>query len=154
MWVVTATGSRTEVGMIARAVTETESAKPLLLLRMEDFSQKIGIAVVAASGVMSAVALLQGIAPVEVFFLAIALIVSAIPEGLPVAVTVALSIASTRMAKRNVIVRSLSAVESLGSCTTIATDKTGTLTVNQQTAKIVVLPSGSYFESQEKVIFL
>ncbi|MCO5381436.1 MAG: HAD-IC family P-type ATPase [Methanosarcina barkeri] len=144
--VVTATGSRTEVGMIARAVTETESAKPLLLLRMEDFSQKIGIAVVAASGVMSAVALLQGIAPVEVFFLAIALIVSAIPEGLPVAVTVALSIASTRMAKRNVIVRSLSAVESLGSCTTIATDKTGTLTVNQQTAKIVVLPSGSYFE--------
>ena len=97
---VTATGSRTEVGMIARAVTETESAKPPLLIRMEDFSHKIGIAVVAASGVMSAVALSQGIAPVEVFFLAIALIVSAIPEGLPVAVTVALSIASTRMAKQ------------------------------------------------------
>ncbi|MFZ2497914.1 cation-translocating P-type ATPase [Methanosarcina sp.] len=144
--VVTATGSRTEVGMIARAVTETESAKSPLLLRMEDFSQKIGIAVVAVSGLMSAVALLQGIAPVEVFFLAIALIVSAIPEGLPVGVTVALSIASTRMAKRNVIVRRLSAVESLGSCTTIATDKTGTLTVNQQTAKIVVLPPGNHFE--------
>ncbi len=143
---VTATGSRTEVGMIARAVTETESAKPPLLIRMEDFSQKIGIAVVAASGVMSAVALSQGIAPVEVFFLAIALIVSAIPEGLPVAVTVALSIASTRMAKRNVIVRRLSAVESLGSCTTIATDKTGTLTVNQQTARRVVLPPGDLFE--------
>lgn len=143
---VTATGSRTEVGMIARAVTETESAKPPLLIRMEDFSHKIGIAVIAASVVMSAVALSQGIAPVEVFFLAIALIVSAIPEGLPVGVTVALSIASTRMAKRNVIVRSLSAVESLGSCTTIATDKTGTLTVNQQTAKTVVLPSGDRFE--------
>lgn len=71
---------------------------------------------------------------------------SAIPEGLPVGVTVALSIASTRMAKRNVIVGSLSAVESLGSCTTIATDKTGTLTVNQQTAKVVVLPSGDDFE--------
>jgi magnesium-transporting ATPase (P-type) len=128
--VVTATGNRTEVGMIARAVTETESAKPPLLIRMEDFAHKVGILVIAASGVMSAVALLQGIAPVEVFFLAIALIVSAIPEGLPVGVTVALSIASTRMAKRNVIVRRLSAVESLGSCTTIATDKTGTLTVN------------------------
>ena len=51
--VVTATGSRTEVGMIARAVTETESAKPPLLLRMEDFSRKIGIAVVAASGVLA-----------------------------------------------------------------------------------------------------
>ncbi|MGB9938824.1 cation-translocating P-type ATPase [Methanosarcina sp.] len=144
--VVTATGNRTEVGMIARAVTETEPAKPPLLIRMEDFSQKIGILVIAASLLMSAVALLQGIAPVEVFFLAIALIVSAIPEGLPVGVTVALSIASTRMAKRNVIVRRLSAVESLGSCTTIATDKTGTLTVNQQTAKIILLPPGDYFE--------
>lgn len=144
--VVTATGNRTEVGTIARAVTETESAKPPLLIRMEDFAQKVGILVIAASGVMSAVALLQGIAPVEVFFLAIALIVSAIPEGLPVGVTVALSIASTRMAKRNVIVRRLSAVESLGSCTTIATDKTGTLTVNQQTAKMVSLPIGDNFE--------
>jgi len=144
--VVTATGSRTEVGRIARAVTETVSAKPPLLIRMEDFSRKIGILVIAASGVMSAVALSQGTAPIEVFFLAVALVVSAIPEGLPVGVTVALSIASTRMARRNVIVRRLSAVESLGSCTTIATDKTGTLTVNQQTARMVLLPPGDYFE--------
>lgn len=144
--VVIATGSRTEVGMIARAVTETESAKPPLLIRMEGFAQKIGIAVIVASSVMSAIALLQGTAPIEVFFLAVALIVSAIPEGLPVGVTVALSIASTRMARRNVIVRRLSAVESLGSCTTIATDKTGTLTVNQQTARMVLLPPGDYFE--------
>lgn len=144
--VVTATGNRTEVGMIARAVTEAEAAKPPLLIRMEDFAQKTGILVIAASLVMSAIALAQGVAPVEVFFLAIALIVSAIPEGLPVGVTVALSIASTRMAKRHVIVRRLSAVESLGSCTTIATDKTGTLTVNQQTAKIVLLPPGDSFE--------
>ncbi|RXA18999.1 HAD family hydrolase [Methanosarcina sp. MSH10X1] len=144
--VVTATGNRTEVGMIARAVTEAEAAKPPLLIRMEDFAQKVGILVIAASFVMSAIALAQGIAPIEVFFLAIALIVSAIPEGLPVGVTVALSIASTRMAKRHVIVRRLSAVESLGSCTTIATDKTGTLTVNQQTAKVVLLPPGESFE--------
>jgi magnesium-transporting ATPase (P-type) len=144
--VVTATGNRTEVGKIARAVTEAEAAKPPLLIRMEDFAQKIGILVIAASLVVSAVALAQGVAPIEVFFLAIALIVSAIPEGLPVGVTVALSIASTRMAKRNVIVRRLSAVESLGSCTTIATDKTGTLTVNQQTAKVVLLPPEDSFE--------
>jgi magnesium-transporting ATPase (P-type) len=144
--VVTATGIRTEVGKIARAVTETVSAKPPLLIRMEDFAQKIGILVIAASGVVSAIAISQGTAPVEVFFLAVALVVSAIPEGLPVGVTVALSIASTRMAKRNVIVRTLSAVESLGSCTTIATDKTGTLTVNQQTTRMVMLPPGDYFE--------
>ena len=65
--VVTATGSRTEVGMIARAVTETVSAKPPLLIRMEEFAQKIGIIVIAASAVMSAVALSQGTAPIEVF---------------------------------------------------------------------------------------
>lgn len=145
--VVTATGTRTEVGKIARAVTETVSAKPPLLIRMEEFARKVGIAVIAASAVMSAVALSQGTAPIEVFFLAVALVVSAIPEGLPVGVTVALSIASTRMARRNVIVRKLSAVESLGSCTTIATDKTGTLTVNQQTARMILLPPGEYFEA-------
>ena len=144
--VVAGTGSRTEVGKIARAVSGTEAAKPPLLIRMEDFSRKIGILVVAASMVVAVVALSQGSPPIEVFFLAVALVVSAIPEGLPVAITVALSIAASRMAKRNVIVRKLAAVESLGSCTTIATDKTGTLTVNQQTARILVLPSGERVE--------
>src|SRR6185295_10670010 len=70
----------------------------------------------------------------------IALAISVIPEGLPVAVTVALSIAARRMARRNVVVRHLPAVEGLGACTVIATDKTGTLTVNQLTAKRVWLP--------------
>ncbi|HRU39718.1 MAG TPA: HAD-IC family P-type ATPase, partial [Candidatus Goldiibacteriota bacterium] len=78
----------------------------------------------------------------EVFFLVLALAVSSIPEGLPVALTVALSVATQRMSKRNVIVRKLTAVESLGSCTFIASDKTGTLTVNQQTIQELLLPSG------------
>ena len=68
---------------------------------------------------------------VQVFFLAVALAVSAVPEGLPVAITVALSIASGRMAARHVIVRALPAVEGLGACTMIASDKTGTLTCNE-----------------------
>jgi len=145
--IVTGTATRTEVGMIAEAVAGTESAKPPLIIRMEAFSQKVGILIVSASIVMAAVALSRGTPPIEVFFLAVALVVSAIPEGLPVAITVALSIAASRMARRNVIVRKLAAVESLGSCTTIATDKTGTLTVNQQTARVIFIPQGSYAEA-------
>lgn len=65
----------------------------------------------------------------------VALSVSAMPEGLPLALTMALTIGSNKMSKRNVICKKLTAVESLGSCTVIASDKTGTLTVNEQTAK-------------------
>ncbi|HPS21833.1 MAG TPA: HAD-IC family P-type ATPase [Methanoregulaceae archaeon] len=140
--VVIGTGTRTEVGKIASAVSETEQAKPPLLIRMEDFSRKVGVLIITAAVAVAGIALYQGTPPVDVFFLAVALVVSAIPEGLPVAITVALSIAASRMAKRHVIVRKLAAVESLGSCTLIATDKTGTLTVNQQTARIIALPSG------------
>ncbi len=142
MGVVTATGIRSEVGAIAHTVAATTAAKPPLLVRMEKFSLQIGILVLAASCLMAGVALLKGTPFTEVFFLAVALAVSAIPEGLPVAITVALSIGASRMAQRNVIVRRLAAVESLGSCTMIATDKTGTLTVNQQTVTRVMLPSG------------
>jgi Ca2+-transporting ATPase len=143
--IVTATGMRSEVGSIAEAVAVTEAAKPPLITRMEQFSLRIGLLVVGASALMAAVSLYHGAPLVEVFFLAVALAVSAIPEGLPVAITVALSIGASRMAERNVIIRRLAAVESLGSCTLIATDKTGTLTVNQQTVTRVILPSGSEF---------
>ncbi|MCT8336244.1 HAD-IC family P-type ATPase [Methanoculleus sp. Afa-1] len=140
--IVVATGQHTEIGQIAETVTTSETGKPPLVLRMEDFSRKISIAVLAATGLLAIIVLGQGVPPLEVFFLAVALAVSAIPEGLPVALTVALSIATSRMAGRNVIVRFLAAVESLGSCTLIASDKTGTLTVNQQTARVVLLPTG------------
>jgi P-type E1-E2 ATPase len=99
---------------------------------MEKFARQISIIVLVACLLLAAVALGKGMPSLQVFFLAVALAVAAIPEGLPVAMTVALSIASTRMARRNVIVRKLSAVEGLGSCTFIATDKTGTLTINKQ----------------------
>ncbi|MDY0109985.1 MAG: HAD-IC family P-type ATPase [Candidatus Krumholzibacteria bacterium] len=142
---VVATGPETEVGKIARSVTEGESSKPPLLIRMERFAHQISFIVLGASAALAAIAISQGIPWLEVFFLAVALAVSAIPEGLPVALTVALSIATSRMARRKVIVRKLTAVESLGSCQIIASDKTGTLTVNQQTVKQVRLPSGEDF---------
>lgn len=142
MGVVVATGAATEVGKIAKTVSETSAAKPPLVIRMERFARKISYVVLGACLLLLIFALLRNIPFSEVFFLAVALAVSAIPEGLPIALTVALSVASARMAKRHVVVRRLAAVESLGSCTLIASDKTGTLTVNQQTAKSIVLPTG------------
>lgn len=130
--VVVATGLRTEVGKIAAGLSQTTTAKPPLLLRMERFAHQISLAVLVACILLGGIGLSRGMPLSEVFFLAVALAVSAIPEGLPVAITVALSIATARMAKRNVVVRRLTAVEGLGSCTFIASDKTGTLTLNQQ----------------------
>ncbi len=139
---VSATGRSTEVGAIAAQVTSGTVVKTPLVQRMERFSRQISVAVLVACAALIGLGLSTGMPIVEVFFLAVALAVSAIPEGLPVAVTVTLSIAATRMAKRNVIVRRLTAVEGLGSCTMIASDKTGTLTVNQQTARSIAIPSG------------
>jgi magnesium-transporting ATPase (P-type) len=143
--VVIATGLSTELGQIARAVTETELTKPPLVIRMERFARQISYIVLGFVALLALISLTRGAPYIEVFFMAVALAVSAIPEGLPVAMTVALSIATTRMARRNVIVRKLTAVEALGSCTCIASDKTGTLTVNKQTAKVIGLPGGQLF---------
>jgi P-type Ca2+ transporter type 2C len=144
--VVVATGPRTEVGRIAETVTAADSTKAPLIIRMEVFAHQISYAVLAASVLLAVVAASRGMAWLDVFFLVVALAVSAIPEGLPVAMTVALSIATSRMAARNVIVRRLTAVEGLGSCTCIASDKTGTLTVNRQTVRALALPDGTRVE--------
>ncbi|MFZ4628966.1 MAG: cation-translocating P-type ATPase [Blastocatellia bacterium] len=143
--VVVATGIGTELGKIAQSVTQAETTKPPLVLRMEVFARQISLAVVGACILLGFVALWRGMPVSDVFFFAVALAVSAIPEGLPVAITVALSIATNRMAKRHVIVRKLTAVEGLGSCTFIASDKTGTLTVNRQTVRVISLPGGERF---------
>lgn len=143
--VVIATGLRTELGQIAKAVTLAETTKPPLLIRMEGFARQISYVALGFIGVLAAISITKGLSYAEVFFMAVALAVSAIPEGLPVAMTVALSIATTRMARRQVIVRKLTAVEALGSCTCIASDKTGTLTVNKQTVKVVGLPGGKIY---------
>ncbi|MFA5644482.1 MAG: HAD-IC family P-type ATPase [Patescibacteria group bacterium] len=140
--IVVAVGLKTEVGKIAEIVTAGQKVKPPLIIRMESFSQKISLAVLGLCLVLALMAISSGFSPKETFFLVVALAVSVIPEGLPVVLTVVLSVATTRMSKRNVIVRKLNAVEGLGSCTMIASDKTGTLTVNQQTAKLIYLPSG------------
>jgi len=142
---VVCTGADTQVGKISQDVTQSASAKPPLVQRMEKFIKQISIFIIAISVILAIILRIQGMDLTAIFFFVVALAVSAIPEGLPVAMTVALSIATSRMAKRNVIVRKLTSVESLGSCTVIASDKTGTLTVNEQTAKIILLPDGTRF---------
>jgi magnesium-transporting ATPase (P-type) len=140
--VVVSTALHTELGRIAADVLFKPSPRAPLQERMDRFTRLVAIFVGIAALMMFAVAVMRGTPFAEVFLLAVALAVSVIPEGLPVALTVALAIGMRRMARRNVIVRRLVAVESLGSCTFIATDKTGTLTVNQLTARCIALPDG------------
>jgi magnesium-transporting ATPase (P-type) len=138
--VVIATGLHTEIGKIARSLTEGETVQTPLLERMERFARVVSLVVLVASALLGVIGWYRGMDMFEILFIAVAMAVSAIPEGLPIAMTVALSIGSQRMAKRNVIVRKLSAVEGLGSCTYILSDKTGTLTVDQQTVRKIYLP--------------
>ena len=145
--IVVTTGTATAVGQLALDMMATVGSKPPLLKRMERFSQVIALGVVvAAIGIALLGIVKHGYGLVEMFMFAVALAVSAIPEGLPVALTVALAIATHRMAQRGVIVRRLPAVEGLGSCTLIASDKTGTLTCNELTVRQICLPNGDEFE--------
>jgi len=140
---VVATGAATVIGGLALSMSATLRGKPPLVTRMERFSRVIAVAILAAAVLVGAVGVLvhgQGVG--QMFVFGVALAVSAIPEGLPVALTIALAIAARRMAGRDAIVRRLPAVEGLGSCTLIASDKTGTLTCNELTVRELWLADG------------
>lgn len=139
MGVVTATGVHSELGKIAKDVLQRDKTKPPLLIRMEKFTWRLTIIMALITLIIAAIVLYQGMPLIDVFLLSVALAVSTIPEGLPVAITIALAISTRRMAKRHVIARNLVAVEALGSCTYIATDKTGTLTRNEISVDNIVL---------------
>lgn len=143
--IVTGTAQHTEIGRIADSLRTTEAEKPPLEKRMESFSRRISIIVVFVCIALGVIGYFEGIPTREIFFLMVAVGVSAIPEGLPVALTVALSIGTRRMARRHVIVRRLPAVEGLGSCTLIASDKTGTLTMDQQSVQKLYMPDGTFY---------
>ncbi|MEL6248177.1 MAG: HAD-IC family P-type ATPase [Cyanobacteria bacterium J06627_15] len=145
--VVVATGAATTVGQLALDMMSAAGGQPPLLKRMEQFSRVVALSVVVAAIGIALLGIWQhGYSWVEMFLFSVALAVSAIPEGLPVALTVALAVTTRRMAKRGVIVRRLPAVEGLGSCTLIASDKTGTLTCNELTVRQICLPNGDRFE--------
>ena len=156
--IVVGIGLATEIGKIADSINNTEEEKSPLTIRVEKLSQQISILVLIVAILIAVLLIMKDVPYNEIFLSVIALAVSAMPEGLPLALTMALTIASNKMAKKNVIVRKLKSAESLGSCTVIASDKTGTLTVNEQTAKRIVLPnnveyniSGTGFSFEGKV---
>jgi Ca2+-transporting ATPase len=143
--VVIATGMRTEMGRIAGLLKETPDESTPLQRELDRTARILGFVVIAIAIVMIVTIVLvedvRGAALFDVLILGVALAVAAVPEGLPAVVTAVLSIGVQRMARRNAIVRHLAAVETLGSASVIASDKTGTLTKNEMTVRVVVTAS-------------
>ncbi|MBI4146904.1 calcium-translocating P-type ATPase, SERCA-type [Candidatus Woesearchaeota archaeon] len=134
--VVVGTGMQTEMGKIAALIQEAAPSETPLQQQLSRLSVNIGIGVVCLAVVIFVVGVLRTDQPATVWLLtAIALAVAAIPEGLPAVVTVGLSVGVQRMARKNALVRYLPSAETLGACTVICSDKTGTLTKNEMTVR-------------------
>jgi Ca2+-transporting ATPase len=127
----------TEMGRIAKLIKEADHEPTPLQKKLASLSKLLGIIVILIAIVIFTAGVIYGLPAFEMFLAAVALAVAAIPEGLPAVVTVALAVGVQRMAKRNALVRKLPSVETLGACTVICSDKTGTLTHNQMTVKHV-----------------
>lgn len=133
--IVTEIGMNTELGKIAHAISGIDSEKTPLQKKMSEISKMLSIIVIVIAIVMFAVGVIEGRPIDDVFMLAVALAVAAIPEGLAAVITITLAIGVQKMAKEKSIIRKLSAVEALGSTEVICSDKTGTLTQNKMTVR-------------------
>ncbi|MFM7423472.1 MAG: cation-transporting P-type ATPase [Elainella sp.] len=142
--VVVATGNSTEAGQISQSLDNSHSLSTPLTRKFAKFSQTLLYVILSLASLTFFVGLGQGRSWVEMFEAAVALAVSAIPEGLPAVVTVTLAIGVNRMARRNAIIRKLPAVETLGGATVICSDKTGTLTENQMTVQAIYAAGQRY----------
>jgi len=142
--VVVATGTLTEVGQISQSLDRSHSLSTPLRRKFAKFSQTLLYIILSLASLTFFVGLGQGRSWAEMFEAAVALAVSAIPEGLPAVVTVTLAIGVNRMARRHAIIRKLPAVETLGGATVICSDKTGTLTENQMTVQAIYTAGQHY----------
>jgi Ca2+-transporting ATPase len=141
--IVTSTGMRTQFGKIAELVQESDKSMTPLQIDLDDLGKKLGLIIIALCAIVLAAEIIKDVSNslFDELLTAIALAVSAIPEGLPAVVTITLAIGVQRMVSRNAIVRRLPSVETLGSTTVICSDKTGTITKNEMTA-ITMFTSG------------
>jgi cation-transporting ATPase F len=144
MGIVVATGDRTEVGRISQLIATAQDLQTPLTRKIAQFSRTLLYAILGLAALSLLVGMWRGQPVLDTFIATIALAVAAIPEGLPVAVTVTLAIGVSRMARRRAIIRKLPAVEALGSTTVICSDKTGTLTQNQMTVQVIATLDAIY----------
>lgn len=142
--IVVATGDVTQIGQIADMLREVQGVDTPLIRRLAYFSKVITLVIVLFCVFVFVLGILTGQSAMQMLMAAVALAVSAIPEGLPAIMTIALAIGVKRMAARNAVIRKLPAVETLGSATVICTDKTGTLTRNEMTVTEVVTVDGGF----------
>ncbi len=142
--IVVATGSSTEVGRITSLLTETSSVETPLLRKLNQFGRYLVVFILAMVGLVFVAGLFQGYTMAEMFMVAIAIAVAAIPEGLPAIITITLAIGVQIMARRRAIVRRLPAIEALGAVTVICSDKTGTFTKNEMTVRAIITAQRRY----------
>lgn len=150
--VVTGTGMNTEMGKIANLLAGEKETKTPLQQKLSQLGKYLGIAALVACVIVFIVGLLNGQDVMEMFMTAVSLAVSAIPEGLPAIVTIVLSIGVTRMVKKNVIIKRLPAVETLGCASVICSDKTGTLTQNRMTLVKTYVDGGEVLDFEPKKV--
>lgn len=136
---ITSTGMGTEFGKVAEMVQSVESVDTPLKVKLTKFAKKMGMIIVFVTAVIFILELIRGISElaqiIDAFKVAVALAVSAVPEGLPAVVTVSLALGARELAKRNALIRKLSSAETLGATDIICTDKTGTLTKGEMTVR-------------------
>lgn len=151
--VVVATGMNTEVGKIAEMLSSSEKQTTPLQAQLAKTAKILSIMVLAIAVVIFAVTLIKAgfsvDSLVDSFMTAVAIAVAAIPEGLPAVVTIVLAIGVQRMSEKKAIVRNLPAVETLGCCQIICSDKTGTLTLNQMTVKELYTPESGHYDAEK-----
>src|SRR3989339_316854 len=151
--IVIATGINTVFGDLAETLQEIEITKTPMQKRLDNFSKQIGIVILLAVSVIILMGFMKQFDTLNMFMIAVALAVSAIPEGLPAVLAVSFAISSLLMSKQNVIIRRLPAVESLGSVTIICSDKTGTITEEKMEIR-EIFANNNFYIKNGKEIFL